>query len=189
MIKHRANVAFDEWMNSIYFWGHWSEVKVVDQCGLCGDVTLCVVWLVLSCISIIIPFFKCVGLGCYFLSRVSDSLFCWSHRYHHISAFLCPRIEWSGAYCFCPVCLLLTLTFAITFEPLEIETSYLACILHLWCPFKWHQCQWPCDLDFDLEAKNSFFDFVAAGGILLCFTNSPWFFFFLKTSKLIISFR
>ena len=39
--------------------------------------------------------------------------------------FLCPRIEWSGAYCFCPVCLsvclfvclLSTLTFTITFEP------------------------------------------------------------------------
>ena len=32
------------------------------------------------------------------------------------SHFLCPRIEWSGAYCFCPiclsVCLLSTLTFA-----------------------------------------------------------------------------
>ena len=27
-------------------------------------------------------------------------------------------------------CLLSTLTFAITFEPLEVETSYLACILH-----------------------------------------------------------
>ena len=28
------------------------------------------------------------------------------------------------------VCLLSTLIFAITFEPLEVETSYLACILH-----------------------------------------------------------
>ena len=28
------------------------------------------------------------------------------------------------------VCLLSTLTFAINFEPLEVETSYLACILH-----------------------------------------------------------
>ena len=36
----------------------------------------------------------------------------------------------------------------------------------LMMPFKWHQGQWPCDIDFDLEAKNSFFDFVAAGGIL-----------------------
>ena len=42
-----------------------------------------------------------------------------------LETFLCPRIEWSEAYCFCPVCLfvclfvclLSTLTFAITFEP------------------------------------------------------------------------
>ena len=33
------------------------------------------------------------------------------------------------------VCLLSTLTFAITFEPLEVETSYLACIL-LMMPFQ-----------------------------------------------------
>ena len=26
--------------------------------------------------------------------------------------------------------------------------------------------QWPCDLDFDLDAKNRFLDFVAAGGIV-----------------------
>ena len=56
------------------------------------------------------------------------------------------------------VCRLLTLTFAITFKLQEIETSYLACIIHKWHPFKWH-------IDFDLEAKNSFLDFVAAGGI------------------------
>ena len=55
------------------------------------------------------------------------------------------------------VCLLSTLTFAITFEPYDIETSYLAWILHLWRPFKWHQGQLPCDLDFDLCAKNSLF--------------------------------
>ena len=42
-------------------------------------------------------------------------------------------------------------------------------------PYVRHQGQWPCDLDFDLEAKNSFSDFVAAGGILQCFTNTPWF--------------
>ena len=56
-----------------------------------------------------------------------------------------------------PICLLSTITFAITFEPLEVETSYLACILHQWCPFKWHEGQWPCDLDFDLCAKSSLF--------------------------------
>ena len=44
---------------------------------------------------------------------------------HNMLLFLCPRIEWSGAYCFwsvclfvcLSVCLLSTLTFAITFEP------------------------------------------------------------------------
>ena len=30
----------------------------------------------------------------------------------------------------------------------------------------WHKCQWPCELDFDIEAKKSFLDFVAAGGIV-----------------------
>ena len=42
-------------------------------------------------------------------------------QYFQIS-FLCPRIKWPGAYCFCPgaycfcpVCLLSTLTFAIIF--------------------------------------------------------------------------
>ena len=94
--------------------------------------------------------------------------------------FLCPRIEWSGAYCFCPVCLfvclLSTLTFAITFEPLEVETSYLASTLHEKCPFNWHQSQWPCDLDFDLCAKNSFFGLCCRRGHSQCFTNTPWFF-------------
>ena len=31
---------------------------------------------------------------------------------------------------FCPICLLSTLTFPITFELYEIENSYLACILN-----------------------------------------------------------
>ena len=74
------------------------------------------------------------------------------------------------------VCLLSTLTFAITFEPLEVETSYLVCILHYWCPFKWHQGQWPFDLDFDLCSKNSFFGLCCRRGHSQCFTNTPWFF-------------
>ena len=36
----------------------------------------------------------------------------------------------------------------------------------LMTPFQVTPGQLPCDLDFDLEAKNSFLDFVAAGGIL-----------------------
>ena len=75
------------------------------------------------------------------------------------------------------VCLLSNLTFAITFEPLEIETSYLACILHLWHPFNWHQGQWPCDLDLDLEAKNSFYDFVAAGAYTVFHKHALIFYF------------
>ena len=31
---------------------------------------------------------------------------------------------------------------------------------------KRHQGQWPCDLDFDLKAKNSVSDFIVAGGIV-----------------------
>ena len=81
------------------------------------------------------------------------------------------------------VCLLSTLTFAITFEPLEVETSYLACILHLWSPFKWHQGQWPCDLDFDLCSKNSFFWLRCHRGHSQCFTNTPWF-WILKLVKM-----
>ena len=45
-----------------------------------------------------------------------------------------PPDRMIGGLLFCPVCLsvclLSTLTFAITFEPLEIETPYLTCMLH-----------------------------------------------------------
>ena len=49
--------------------------------------------------------------------------------------FLCPIWNDRGHIVFVLslclfVCLLSTLIFAITFEPLEVETSYLACILH-----------------------------------------------------------
>ena len=57
--------------------------------------------------------------------------------YFYLFIFM-PSDLMIGAYCFCPVrlsvrlfvCLLSTLTFAITFESQKIETSYLACILH-----------------------------------------------------------
>ena len=62
--------------------------------------------------------------------------------YFQNEPYFMPRIEWSGHIVFVlsvclSVCLMSTLTFAITFEPLEIETSYLA------CPFKWHIDKWP----------------------------------------------
>ena len=40
-----------------------------------------------------------------------------------------------------------------------------------------HQVQWPCDLDFDLCSKNSFFGLCCRQGHSPCFTNTPWFFF------------
>ena len=49
------------------------------------------------------------------------------------------------------------LTLAITFKPSETGTSYLAYILNLWNPFKWHQGKWSRDLDRDLHTKNSQF--------------------------------
>ena len=39
------------------------------------------------------------------------------------------------------------------------------------------QVQWPCDLDFDLCSKNSFFGLCCRQGHSPCFTNTPWFFF------------
>ena len=39
------------------------------------------------------------------------------HMVCNINTIFMPQIEWSGAYCYCPVCLLATLTFTITFEP------------------------------------------------------------------------
>ena len=64
------------------------------------------------------------------------------------------------------VCLSVNFNIRYNFWTIEIEASCLACILHYWCPFKWHQGQWSCDLDFgDRCAKNSLFR-LAAGGIV-----------------------
>ena len=35
---------------------------------------------------------------------------CWTGKTNMWWVFLCPRIEWSGAYCFCPVCLFVCLS-------------------------------------------------------------------------------
>ena len=99
--------------------------------------------------------YQCKGRGWFKLSIV-------------LSPFYAPD-RMIGTYCFCPVwlfvCLLPTLTFAITFEALEKRR-------HIWHAFstnvaffKWHQGQRPCDLDFDVFPKK-FLDFVAAGGIV-----------------------
>ena len=75
--------------------------------------------------------------------------------------FLCPRIEWSGTYCFCPVCLFVCLS-SVNFDlPYNFWTVrdrdfILVCIPNLWCPFKWHQGRRPCNLDWVLYAKDTF---------------------------------
>ena len=54
-----------------------------------------------------------------------------------------------------------TLTFAITFDPLEVGLWYLVCMFDLWGnPFKW-QGQRPCALDFN--TKIAILDFVVTG--------------------------
>ena len=55
-------------------------------------------------------------------------IFAYTHFYAPVSKDLGHIVIVPSVCLF--VCLLSTLTFAITFEPLEVETSYLACILH-----------------------------------------------------------
>ena len=57
------------------------------------------------------------------------------------------------------------LTLVITFEPQEIETSYLECILNKWNPFNSFQGQCQCDLDRYLYTKNSKFWTLMPSGI------------------------
>ena len=61
------------------------------------------------------------------------------------------------------VCLLSTLTFAF-----ELLDRYFIFIMHtpLMTPFQMTPLPMTADLDFDLEATNSFLDFMAAGGIV-----------------------
>ena len=55
------------------------------------------------------------------------------------------------------------LTWLYFFEPWVMETSYLACILHWWCLFKWQQSY---NLEFYLHAKIAYWNFVTTRGIV-----------------------
>ena len=61
------------------------------------------------------------------------------------------------------VCLSSTLIFAVTFEPWDIETSYLI-DMHTPLIKPWQKSQWPFDLDFDHYAKKTFFRFCCSLG-------------------------
>ena len=79
------------------------------------------------------------------------------------------------AYCFCPVCLFVCFSVCLSIVNFNIRYNFWTVgdfIFGLYtqlinkCSFKWHQGEWPCDLDFDLNAKNCFSNFVATGSIV-----------------------
>ena len=91
-----------------------------------------------------------------------------------ISFYLCSRIEWSGAYCFWPVCLsvclsvclLSTLTFAITFELKRGGDFIFSMHFPLMKPFQMtprSMTSWPWLWPW---SQNSLLDFVANRGIV-----------------------
>ena len=98
--------------------------------------------------------------------------------------FLCPRIEWSGhivyapvsndrGILFCPVCLsellsvcLSVVNFNLHYNIWTVRDRDFIFGMHtpLMMPFQMTPRSMALWFDFDLEAKNSFFDFVATGG-------------------------
>ena len=81
------------------------------------------------------------------------------------SLFMPPN-QTIGAYCFCPVCSsVVNFNLRYNFWNLRDRDFIFGMPTPLMTPFKWHQLTKVNDLDFDLEAKYSFLDFVAAGGI------------------------
>ena len=115
----------------------------------------------------------------------------WSQRHRHFTGFFnVPVLHRHGTTLFMPpdrmiggilflsclfVCLFACLSVCLSVVNFNLRYNFWAVRdkdfifgMHtpLMTPLKWHQGQWPCDLDIDLEAKNRFLDFVAAGGIL-----------------------
>ena len=65
------------------------------------------------------------------------------------------------------VCLFVNFNLRFTFWTVRDRDFIFGMHTPLMTPFKWHQGQWPSDLDFDFEAKNSFLDCGGGGGGLL----------------------
>ena len=95
-----------------------------------------------------------------------------------------PPIEWSGAYCFCPVCLSVCLFVCLSVVNFNIRYNFWTVRgrdfifgMHtpLMMPFQMTPRSMTCDLDFDLCSKNSFFGLCCRRGHSQCFTNTPWF--------------
>ena len=91
-----------------------------------------------------------------------------------------------GAYCFCPVCLFVCLSvclsvvnFNLRYNIWTVRDRDFMFGMHtpLMMPFQMTPRSMTLWFDFDLEAKNSFFDFVATGGAYCSVSQSPpWFF-------------
>ena len=114
--------------------------------------------------------------------------------------YLCSMIEWSGAYCFCPVCLfffclyvclsvclLSTLTFAITFEFKRGGDFIFSMHTPLIKPFQMtprSMTLWPWLWPW---SKNGLLDFVANRGIV--FYKHTLLFFTLKLLPFYLDFN
>ena len=87
----------------------------------------------------------------------------------HYGLFM-PPDRMIGAYCFCLVCLFVSMFVCLCVVNFDLRYNFWTVrdrdfIFGVHTPLM-TSFQWVCDLDFDLEAKNNFLDFVAAGGIV-----------------------
>ena len=84
-------------------------------------------------------------------------------------SFLCPRIEWSGAYCFCPVCLFVCMSVCLSVVNFHIRYNSWTVrgrdfIFGMHAPLMMPFQMTPRSMTFAL--KIAFLDFVAAGVIV-----------------------
>ena len=108
-----------------------------------------------------------------------------------LRVFLCPRIEWSGAYCFCPVCLSVCLFVCLSvvnfnhrynFWTVRGRDFIFAMYTPLMMPFQMTPRSMTLTLTFALTI--AFLDFVAAGGIVsVSQTHLDFFGLFLEQEK------
>ena len=67
-----------------------------------------------------------------------------------------------------------------------METSYLACILNYWNPFKYHQGQLPCDNDRDLYTKNKKFWTLLPPGSFVFHKHIRFYFYFDTGDRVLV---
>ena len=114
---------------------------------------------------------------------------------------LCPLIEWLGHIVFVlsvclSVCLFVCLSvvnFNLRYNIWTVRDRDFIFGMHtpLMMPFQMTPRSMTLWFDFDLEAKNSFFNFVATGGGAYCSVSQspPWFFFIyacLQTGRMMV---